>query len=146
MRVASLRNKFEQLLPRDALTPAVGIDAMLRFYERKRVFRCPVAKDGDMLLYQWGTYDWGQGEHFEIDITRQVIPSSIWCDPGIHQLSLTFRFQPSQQLRTIARGERWCSAPDALPDFCEFILSSAAYQGVGNRLDSEVDLDLESVE
>ena len=26
-----------------------------------------------MLLYQWGTYDWGEGKYFQIDITRQFI-------------------------------------------------------------------------
>jgi len=25
---------------------------------------------GDRLLFQWGTYDWGKGNFFEIDLTR----------------------------------------------------------------------------
>lgn len=26
-----------------------------------------------MLLFQWGTYDWGHGPHFEVDLTRELI-------------------------------------------------------------------------
>jgi hypothetical protein len=26
-----------------------------------------------MLLFQWGTYDWGTGEHFGFNLTRQLI-------------------------------------------------------------------------
>jgi hypothetical protein len=31
----------------------------------------PPEHDGDLLLAQFGTYDWGSGEYFELDLTRQ---------------------------------------------------------------------------
>ena len=46
---------------------------MLAFYESMRFDDVDLAADGDMLLYQWGTYDWGRGASFEFDITRQLI-------------------------------------------------------------------------
>ena len=46
---------------------------MLRFYGDESVAGCRDDGAGDMLLYQWGTYDWGAGESFEFDITRQLI-------------------------------------------------------------------------
>jgi hypothetical protein len=57
------------------ITPHEGIAQMLAFYESVAAQGC--AKDsGDMLLFQWGTFDWGQGEHFELNITRKFIESA----------------------------------------------------------------------
>ncbi len=61
--------------PLRELTPADGIDLMTSFYLEERAEGCGIDNDGDMLLYQWGTYDWGEGESFEFDITRQLIPA-----------------------------------------------------------------------
>ena len=43
------------------LTPERGLDAMLSFYRDVRAVDCDIAEQGDMLLYQWGIYDWGKG-------------------------------------------------------------------------------------
>ena len=55
------------------LTPAHGIDAMLSFYRDVRAADCNGSDQGDMLLYEWGVYDWGQGPRFELGLTRQLI-------------------------------------------------------------------------
>jgi hypothetical protein len=56
----------------------------------------PVDEDGDGILAQYGVYDWGQGEHFELDMTRQF---SFSDDDGEYdhmaQLQCTFRFGPT---------------------------------------------------
>jgi hypothetical protein len=44
----------------DTSVPAAGIPLMLRFYQDRRA-------DG---------YDWGSGDHFELDLTRQLILST----------------------------------------------------------------------
>ena len=62
---------------------------MLAFYGSVRFDDVDLAADGDMLLYQWGAYDWGEGESFEFDITRQLILGT-GEDEDIFQLSLTF--------------------------------------------------------
>jgi hypothetical protein len=48
-----------------------------------------------------GTYNWGKGEHFELNITRQLIRSGGDSDSDIFQLGLTLRFPPSDALRAI---------------------------------------------
>jgi len=55
------------------MTPSRALESMLSFYGDIRADECDVAGDGDMLLFQWGTYDWGDGDHFEFDITRQFV-------------------------------------------------------------------------
>jgi hypothetical protein len=52
-----------------ASTLREGIEAMLAF--RAQIV-CATCSD-DMLLYQWGSYDWGNGRYFEVNITRQFI-------------------------------------------------------------------------
>ena len=50
--------------PLSQLSPAAGVAAMMTFYKSERADDCDIDSDGDMLLFQWGTYDWGDGEHF----------------------------------------------------------------------------------
>jgi hypothetical protein len=50
-----------------------GIEAMLDFYRNTRADDCSLDDDGDMLLFQWGTSDWGKGPEFDLGITRQFI-------------------------------------------------------------------------
>ena len=56
--------------------------------------------------FNGGTYDWGSGDHFELDLTRQVILPDEEDDDAIWQLHLTYRFSPSDELhpRVLHRG------------------------------------------
>ena len=92
----------------DSSPPSVGIQAMLGFYQDRRVDGCDPTGDGDMLLFQWGTYDWGEGERFELDLTRQVILPDEEDDDAIWQLHLTYRFPTSPKLASLESGNRWC--------------------------------------
>src|SRR5262245_14405764 len=112
-----------------ALTPPDGIAAMLRFYAEERADGCDVADDGDMLLYQWGAHDWGAGEAFELNITRQFLAAADDEDEP-RQLSLTFRFRPSAALRAVVNGHRWCESPDGLAAFRRSVTRSKAYGAV----------------
>ncbi len=147
--------RFKQLLPADR-TFSAGLDAMLGFYESERFGGACIEDGGDMLLFQWGTYNWGHREHFEIDITRQLI----WDPRGwitkwwftkllghpsidyqaIWQLSHTLRFAPTSELRKLKSGNQWCSSPEHLQEFNQFILDHKVYQAVGNRVDGEFSL------
>lgn len=63
-------------------------------------------EDGDALLAQYGTYDWGDGEHFELDLTRQLIYGDRG-DDDMFQLNCTFRFTPTDELRGTGQGNLW---------------------------------------
>jgi hypothetical protein len=128
-----------------SLSPIQGISLMLDLYCHERAEGCPIDQDGDMLLYQWGTYDWGRGERFELNITRQFIESSGDEDGTMRQLSLTFRFEPDEALRDLTQGNRWCRNPDGLPVFQAFIQSSRAWLEVQRRRPVEITLDDEQV-
>ena len=127
-----------------AITVSEGVEAMLAFYASERCEECVLEEDGDMLLFQWGTYTWGDSTHFELDITRQLMLSDS-DDEGILQLSLTFRFLPAAELNALGSGNEWCDTPFGLPAFRAYIDACLAFKRVSNRVPSEVALDLGSV-
>jgi hypothetical protein len=150
MKFANAEDTFRQFLEQrgktiDELTPEHGIDAMMEFYRSVRADDCDIDADGDMLLFQWGTFDWGDGGEFELDITRQFIPLEEGAGE-ISQLSLTFRFEPDSDLDELGKGNAWCHHPNELPEFDRDLRSSDAYLAVCARTDGEVELAQENVE
>jgi hypothetical protein len=93
---------------------------MIGFYTEIRAEGCDVDEDADMLLFQWGVYDWGDGEFFEYDLTRQFIIQK-GSEDSVWQLSLTLKFIADKDLRKIETGDQWCSKPDEVSKFREFI-------------------------
>ena len=146
---------FEQRLSLDgrsasALTASEGVEAMLTFYASERCDGCELEEDGDMLLFQWGTYSWGDATHFELNITRQLMQGGDGGgdeddDEGILQLSLTFRFPPAAELQALGSGNEWCATPSGLTAFRAHIDACPAFERVGNLVPSEVVLNLDSV-
>ena len=59
------------------------------------------------MLFQWGTFDWGDGDQFNLNLTRQVIyPDGE--DVEIYQLGLTYFYQPDDELGALGQGNFWC--------------------------------------
>ncbi len=106
-----------------------GTTLMIDFYHHQRASECAIDSDGDMLLFQWGEYDWGQGRFFEFDLTRQLITGD-GEDDDIWQLSLNFKFSPNETLTNIVSGNKWCNdpSPSSLEPFEKYIRNSAAYK------------------
>ncbi len=111
--------------------PREGIAQMLAFYQAVSPMGCD-EPDGDMLLFQWGTFDWGSGAQFELDITRQFIEQELQDDDAISQLSLTFRFAPTPERKILGDGNRWCGGPTELQEFRAFTFSSPAFIAVAD--------------
>jgi hypothetical protein len=120
------------------LTPTDGIEAMLAFYTEQRAKGCSLDNDGDMLLYEWGTYNWGEGEAFEFNITRQFIDSK----RAFRQLRLRFKFAVSKKTQTCKAGNRWCELPDNVDEFRRYIRESKAYKLVQTLTPADVILEL----
>jgi hypothetical protein len=149
MKVESVVAELEKHFARrgeveSALLPSTAVASMIAFYRDVRAEECDLEADGDMLLFQWGTYDWGQGPRFEFDITRQFIVGD-GGDDDIRQLHMTFRFESDEFLRSLVAGDRWCRTPQGLADFTSFIEGHPAYHAVGSRTEGEKSFLYESV-
>ena len=120
------------------LVPSQGLVLMISFFRDQR----PHGDVEDDLLYQWGTYDWGSGEFFELDITRQFILDDTAEDENIWQLHLTFKYKPTDQLRALGSGERWCGtiAPQGIDCFAQWIENSPAFQAVSETEHDEIEV------
>ena len=58
----------------ETLTPDLSFLLLLNFYETARADDAyPMSEDGDMLLFQFGTFDWGEGKQFNLKLNRQII-------------------------------------------------------------------------
>ena len=126
----------------ETLAPADGVGLMLQFYREVRAEGCDAGNDSDMLLYQWGTYDWGEGEAFEFNLTRQLIGLG-GEDEDILQLSLTFSFESTDSFRELGEGNRWCQSPEGIELFREFILQSPAFSAIQGQPTAKVRLEYE---
>ncbi len=143
MKSADALHEFERFLEaRGAsignLSVRDGIDAMIHFYRTVRADDCSLESHGEMLLFQWGTYDWGQGPRFGLGIARQFIRAG-GEDEDIWQLSLTFLFAPNP----LERGHRWCASPAELNEFVTFVGMHAALAVVTGAAPLGVELDFE---
>lgn len=117
---------------------------MLDFYRDVRVEGCDLDEDGDMLLFQWGTYDFSEGRSFQFDITRQFIvadPDNEDDASAMSQLSFTFHFTPSPQFDALKDGNRWCSTPQDVQGFQAFITEGEAHGTVATARPAKVTLE-----
>jgi hypothetical protein len=149
MESQKAREVFEEYLDSKGLNLAElkapqGIETMIAFYLEER----PPESDVDDLLFQWGVYDWGDGEWFQVDITRQFIIGGEAEDGNIWQLSLTFKYPPNEELREIEGGNRWCgtAAPRGVEYFQQWIQQSPSYQAIEDKRPDRVELVFECAE
>lgn len=122
MRSEDARNAFVRFLDyhgtdADLRDPVAAFRLACAFYETERVVDCDLEADRDMLLVQWGVYDFGDGPWFRFNLTRQFIPglpsvdSPMESDFPIWQLSWTLFLSPSEALAALGKTNRWCNRP-----------------------------------
>ena len=108
------------------------VDAFLDFYGTVPASGLS-GPDGDMLLFQYGVYDWGQGPFFQVDLTRQFVVDDDGEDE-ISQLHCTTYFAATDALRAIPALTAWCQSPADLPAFRQCIVESDGYRAaLGER-------------
>lgn len=113
----TVREGFEQMIAFKRDEPAEGV----------------VADDGDVLMYQWGTFDWGDSPHFLVELTRQFVESGVPEDDAISQLSLTFRFPSTPQLSDLGEGNRWFDQGEALQEIETEVRSHPGFVAVNSE-------------
>jgi hypothetical protein len=110
-----------------AFTVRELVDTVVGFYQSQRARGLSSYPDSDMLLFQWGTYDWGEGGHFEVDMVRQFAKAQPSGDPVLSQLHATAYFGPSG-FSELSASHFWCHSVEDSGDFRERVLASAAFE------------------
>lgn len=104
------------------------IETALAFYADVPAAGLTADGDPDMLLFQFGTFDWGAGAFFEFDLTRQFIEADGEDDDALSQLRCTFVYVPTADLKAIGAANRWCHAREGVSEFRSFIVATAAFR------------------
>jgi hypothetical protein len=86
-------------------------------------------EDGDMLLFQYGTHDWGNGKFFELNVTRQFIKLN---EDEPYQLSMTLFFESIE----CKSYNCWSNDFDDLGKWIENIKGTEGYK-LGKNLQSK---------
>ncbi len=108
------------------LAPDDAFDRLLDFYDSHRAKDAmSLDEDGDMLLFQFATYDWGEGANFSVSLLRQFIVAK-GEETEIWQLILEYSCAPNDRSAKLGNEEEWCRHPSELPAFRNHILSSPA--------------------
>ena len=151
MKASQSQQALEELLIKtgdtlDSLTVKRAFSLMCDFYRSHRAEDAPVGNDGDMLLYEWGTYDWGQGRYFQLTVIRQFIVAN-GEDEHIWQLALILKFLPSDALVKLKSGNKWCPDPSShsLELFEEFVRGSEAFQTANGLDPAKIELTYSNV-
>jgi len=131
VKLTDVQEKLSSLPSEVVARPERLFAALFDLYKTIRLDDTSLDEDGDMLLFQWGSYDWGHGLNFELDLTRQSIPFGLE-DPPIQQLHCTYRYDPAQ-IGEISAGNKWCHQPSELSEFRSFVLGSEAMRCVSGK-------------
>ena len=90
---------------------------------------------GDMLLFQYGTYDWSAGPSFEIDIVRQFIEAERDGEEDVmSQFHLTRFYSPSKELEGLGAGSKWCESQSELAEFTRLIMAQPSLAAAENAV------------
>jgi hypothetical protein len=121
------------------------ISAAIQFYTDCPASGLSEEVGSDMLLFQYGCHDWGDGVMFEVDLTRQFIVADEDGDDAISQLHFTAYFEPDDELRVIGSHNRWCMSHDEVAEFRNEVLNSPALALAAKRHRREARVEWENV-
>ncbi len=122
---------------------ATVFDLMLHYYAEVRVNGCDPGDDEDMLLLDWGSYDWGEGRAYEVDLSRQVvIPGR--TDEAVFHLHIVYRFPNTGDLAKVPVGNDWWGTPASVDEFAEALKGNPALVLAADAEPLSVEIYLES--
>ena len=102
----------------------------IAFYRDEPVTGIATDDGADMLLFQYGSYDWGDGTAFEIDVTRQFAHDH---DGTLSQLQATAYFAPDPALAALGAYDTWCERRADADAFARAVLASPGIAAVRTR-------------
>lgn len=133
------RNRRQRTLEELAAPEVVRV--MTEWYAEQRADGVELDEDGDMLLFQWGTWSW-HGGLFGYGLTRQFIAAGAE-DDDIWQLSVTLLFPSSSDTAACGSGDRWCDRPSDLEEFTRFVESLPATEVVSRLQPTRIEVGLQ---
>ncbi|MBN2195845.1 MAG: hypothetical protein JW751_23715 [Polyangiaceae bacterium] len=140
MKPSEVEAHFRTLLAATpSITIATALEFMAYFYRESRIDGCALDLDRDMLLFQFGTTKGRDGQVFEVDLTRQLIPTGA-DEPS--QLHVTCRF-PASMGQALGSHDDWCDHPNHLEAWLAGIRATPCYKATADLDPDEVRISFE---
>ncbi|MEL7123371.1 MAG: hypothetical protein AAFO07_28245 [Bacteroidota bacterium] len=119
--------------------PSEALDRFISFFKKYKVKTELEHEEEDMLLYQYGTYDWtGKGGNYEFNLTRQfAIPN----DDEFMQLSLTLFYKP-EIVGEIEADNSWSTNFKDLDEWTDHVKSTIGYKKVDGIKPDKIEIEL----
>ena len=106
------------------ITPETALTSILDFYKNYKTDTESENTDDDMLLFQYGTYDWdGTGKKFEFNLTRQIIDPN---DEEYHQVKLTLYYNAAD-IGEIESFNLWSIDRPTIDDWKKVIMETEGF-------------------
>lgn len=116
---------------------------LIDYYREVEFAEVDRADDGDMLLFQYGTYDLGAGRYFEVDFTRQFY--QVFTDTEDHEViqqRFTFYFDPTS-FQQIPSFDLWSNAVANVEEFEKKIGASDGYREAVQRQAARFEISID---
>lgn len=102
----------------EGVTPAEAVELLIAFYKEQGCETCDAREnEGDMLVWDFGVYDWGEGEQFVVTVARQFVVVEQLEDEGetfdvdvVSQMSMTFMDEADDSRWDLGMGQFWCTS------------------------------------
>ena len=117
----------------------------LNYYDLVRFEQLSRENDQDMLLFEYGIYDWGKGRNFEISLTRQfyeVFPQSE--SQRIFQQKIIFFFAP-KKYEQVTSFNKWSCDCTNLTEFEAQIVNSSGFIAASKDIPLKQEISVELV-
>ena len=102
-----------------------GVDWIIDRYINQRIDGAEISEDGDMLLFQWGSYKWFPPGTISLDLTRQITLSDAGIDEDIMlQLRCVYHYKMKGVKPS---GHFWCRSPLNCDVFTKNIIKNDLY-------------------
>ena len=123
------KNILEQIVKShstsDIINPLTAVASILEFYENYKAAAEIINPDDDMLLFQYGTYDWGgKGRQFELNLTRQIIDAN---DEEYYQVKLTLYYKAAD-IGEIENYNLWSIDTESIKTWEETIVETNGFK------------------
>jgi len=135
----NIENEYRKLIGEKILDVDEFISIALKLYKEIKVEGISDSyTESDMLLFQYGVYDWGDenGNHFSFDITRQFIDPE---EDEPYQLNFTLIFEPSA-FSSVEPCNCWSDEFACVEDFSAHIKSTEGYKYAIKKTPKKVQL------
>ncbi len=128
----------------ESLTAREALEIFDEFFFAFDVKGFPKDEERDMALYQCGLYDWGEGEKFEVDFTRQLSFDEDGEYVGMKQLHLTLCFEPKLATKQV-NFDVWYDPNKSKKEWLDIVTQSKGFKIAQNIKTSDFKTGYEDV-